>query len=709
VSRGAALARLAGLWVVVVLFAGGSEAVRRTRSGEWPRYWRKVKLTDIRPESGFAYVASLSRSDLSSHSRPSPARLMENGVVWSEGNDLHTEIRGIGHGRFSFWHDRVLFAASDNSDPRTNGRVYKIYYPLIGARLAGAVYGLATLVLIAAVLATVGAIRSGVLDPYPSLPLRLLRAHGVSLLASSGVVSLVVVAVIRAGNPQSPVVDSAWWVTIGLNLVAAVALRLRYGRVIPHYVPLAFLLALAVGYYFLTTQAPHRAQGCHTTLELPAWDAFCVAPDSASYYWSFAAREGSGGTRFWSSTRNPLYSWFGRVVVLGTGFDPTSYAARTSVGAAITDASDPLFRVVRAQILLLLAASLLACASMMRLLASPVPAVAFLWLYDHLFFTAFELNVVLTEALVQAWLFLLVAAFLAFLRSPRTWLLLAAAVSCGLLYLTRQAAAYAAVMLGVMMLWVLWRCRRRWWRQCAWACSVMLALCAIPDIRMLIETGSLTEQQARLQFQYRIAHALQYARAEDADLMPSEATRRWLERVVSLRDLEHEKIDRTLTREYDRMVSYVAANLYHVAYVVTPPDDPDFSPEFFLGVANPILARHRAEYLGFGFRFWQLGLSQPGLARIQLPGLSPLLTYAILWLLILWLRDRYALAAATLVSAHWLHVAVASFFAAPIPRMVWASEVLVGLAGLVLLWRTAERLGEGNRARELAARLAKLL
>jgi len=129
------------------------------------------------------------------------------------------------------------------------------------------------------------------------------------------------------------------------------------------------------------------------------------------------------------------------------------------------------------------------------------------------------------------------------------------------------------------------------------------------------------------------------------------------------------------------MVTYIAENLYSVA---TPAGSP-VKPSLLIRVANPILARHWREYFGFGFRFWQLGLSHPGLARIRLAGLSPLLTYAVLWLLILSLRDRYALAAATLVTAHWLHVAVASFFAAPLARMVWASEILVAL-GIGLLF-----------------------
>jgi SAM-dependent methyltransferase len=95
--------------------------------------WRRAPLCDIRPEIGFAYIAATRRLSLTSHSGPCHAMVLENGVpLPGPANSLHEEIRQKGQGRFSFWHGYVYFSASDNSDPRTNGRCYHIaYVPLV--------------------------------------------------------------------------------------------------------------------------------------------------------------------------------------------------------------------------------------------------------------------------------------------------------------------------------------------------------------------------------------------------------------------------------------------------------------------------------------------------------------------------------------------------------------------------------------------------
>lgn len=85
-------------------------------------------LTAITPEIGVAYVGHTGRPALSSHERHSAATVYEDGVPLGPRNAQHADIRTIGRGRYSFWHDYVIFAASDNSDPRTNGRRYTIRY-----------------------------------------------------------------------------------------------------------------------------------------------------------------------------------------------------------------------------------------------------------------------------------------------------------------------------------------------------------------------------------------------------------------------------------------------------------------------------------------------------------------------------------------------------------------------------------------------------
>jgi len=84
---------------------------------------------------------------MSSHKGPSVAQILENGKLLPHANALHDDIRRFGEGRFSFWHDYVYLSASDNTNPRTNRRLYQVYWPFrIPNVLAWAVYVLTLLV-----------------------------------------------------------------------------------------------------------------------------------------------------------------------------------------------------------------------------------------------------------------------------------------------------------------------------------------------------------------------------------------------------------------------------------------------------------------------------------------------------------------------------------------------------------------------------------
>ena len=92
--------------------------------------WKSTELVGIRHESGFAYQAPTHHDELSSHEGPSPAQVWEDGrPLPGPPNAAHDDIRGLGHGRYSFWHGSVYFAPSDNTDPATSGRRYVIHYP----------------------------------------------------------------------------------------------------------------------------------------------------------------------------------------------------------------------------------------------------------------------------------------------------------------------------------------------------------------------------------------------------------------------------------------------------------------------------------------------------------------------------------------------------------------------------------------------------
>jgi len=104
-------------------------------------FWRREPLSSIQPEIGFSYIALTKQPELSAHKHLSPACVLENGVPFPGlGNALHDDIRHLGGGRYSFWYDYVFFSASDNSDPRANGRRYEIFYPTIARLLAARVF-----------------------------------------------------------------------------------------------------------------------------------------------------------------------------------------------------------------------------------------------------------------------------------------------------------------------------------------------------------------------------------------------------------------------------------------------------------------------------------------------------------------------------------------------------------------------------------------
>jgi RHS repeat-associated protein len=84
-------------------------------------------------DGGFAWMVSISSgtpADNSTYPTRSPLRLFENGVELGAAHSVHADIRNLGQGRFSHWStvngtgETVRFSASDNTNPKTNGRTY---------------------------------------------------------------------------------------------------------------------------------------------------------------------------------------------------------------------------------------------------------------------------------------------------------------------------------------------------------------------------------------------------------------------------------------------------------------------------------------------------------------------------------------------------------------------------------------------------------
>ncbi len=71
------------------------------------------------------------RTDGEGNGEASGLILYEDGRPLGPMHALHAAIRADGGGAYSFWNNGLLFSTSDGSDPRTNGRVYSIRYPVL--------------------------------------------------------------------------------------------------------------------------------------------------------------------------------------------------------------------------------------------------------------------------------------------------------------------------------------------------------------------------------------------------------------------------------------------------------------------------------------------------------------------------------------------------------------------------------------------------
>jgi hypothetical protein len=95
--------------------------------------WREAKRSaalarPIQHEAGLAYRLELpgilADGDTDEVPRRSTLVLCEDDRPLGPAHSDHEEIRTSGGGRFSHWHDWIIFSSSDRSDPRHNSRAY---------------------------------------------------------------------------------------------------------------------------------------------------------------------------------------------------------------------------------------------------------------------------------------------------------------------------------------------------------------------------------------------------------------------------------------------------------------------------------------------------------------------------------------------------------------------------------------------------------
>jgi hypothetical protein len=111
-----------GIWLIALRRIPSPGIVRILRARTRPPY--AGVLTGVQAEGRYCYLAAVPPHLLSDRESSSCLVLFEDGRALGPGHAPHEQIRQRGSGRYSHWGCQVYFSSSDNSDPRSNGRVY---------------------------------------------------------------------------------------------------------------------------------------------------------------------------------------------------------------------------------------------------------------------------------------------------------------------------------------------------------------------------------------------------------------------------------------------------------------------------------------------------------------------------------------------------------------------------------------------------------
>lgn len=99
--------------------------------------WREPDPGIIRPPfkhfggNAWQYLTLIPGAVSDSNEAPSRSRLevTEDRHALGPAHTTHVDIAEKGNGRYSHWQSSLIFSTSDNSDPNTNGRAYRVIDP----------------------------------------------------------------------------------------------------------------------------------------------------------------------------------------------------------------------------------------------------------------------------------------------------------------------------------------------------------------------------------------------------------------------------------------------------------------------------------------------------------------------------------------------------------------------------------------------------
>lgn len=128
VSRAPWLFGIMGVWTVLMAWFYFDGAARLGARSE-------LAASRIKDVSGRAYRYAPTQAQLQNHDRWLAARVIEDGRVLDEASLTREKVASVGQGTFAVSGKNLWFSASDNSDPRSNGRHYQVLLPAIPSAL----------------------------------------------------------------------------------------------------------------------------------------------------------------------------------------------------------------------------------------------------------------------------------------------------------------------------------------------------------------------------------------------------------------------------------------------------------------------------------------------------------------------------------------------------------------------------------------------
>ncbi|MCJ7530016.1 MAG: hypothetical protein MUO64_03155 [Anaerolineales bacterium] len=248
--------------------------------------------------------------------------------------------------------------------------------------------------------------------------------------------------------------------------------------------------------------------------------------------------------------------------------------------------------------------------------------------------------------------------------------------------------------MATMLLWAMKADWRKYWLSCLAAVLLPAVLVAIPIFYTYLAIGSLSP--APMYGHAQIAFALQVADSDDLKLMPDEEAREFLSKALEVKKREDSKIKAVVTDANEQLLNMISSNIYRVAIPVAneiPPNTSD-SSSLLIKVSTPFLKRHQAEYFLIGWNSFWYAATQMSMDRVIKGPFSLGIVILISLILALYLRGWVGFCNISLILTHLTHMVIVSLFDFPLTRYLWATELLVFMAGFILVWSIFNRLTE---------------